>query len=620
VTGRRLAFKGAPALNRALFGAILVLHVLLGLGFGLNTPLFESPDEPGHYLFVRFLQAYGRLPVQTTVFTAPRAHHPPGYYALAALLTGWASVPGSPDEVQMQVNPHFGFRAADPGNDNKAFYVQNGPDERWPYQGQALVVHGARLVSLLFSTLAVLATYGAARTLRPQDEIFALFASGMVAFNPMVLFMSGLVNNDTAALVAGTALIYLLTRFVRSGFTARRWALVGLGWSIALLLKASALVLLAPIGLALIFDAWQSRSWRRLFTRGLALAVPAIALTGWWFVRNVMLYGDPLANSAVQLAGGALPAAERLTNLPAKLTWFFDGILGCGPIGPLSLCFPAWVYGAAAIIAFVGVVGALRLLARRWSDWPPSRRRDQGPRGSSLIWLTHAVLIAGTLAAAVSFGMSLQNGWQGRYLFPAYASLALFLAAGLLAWFPIRWRPVVAAITLLASLALSAYALYGMIIPRYGIPPSPSPGELRQAAPLDAQIGSVARVLAYRVDSTVVHPGGVLAVTVYWQALARTASPYTVFIHLYSPETGSIAQRDTYPGLGNYATTVWDPGRTFVDTYRLYLPDDATSTEQAFILLGLYDASSGERLSVTGKAAGPAEDAWAQFGVIAVQP
>src|SRR5258707_15831684 len=138
----RAVTMGAPALNRALLGAILALHVLLGLGFGLNTPLFESPDEPGHYLFVRFLQAYGRLPVQTTVFTAPRAHHPPGYYALAALLTGWASVPGSPDEIQMQVNPHFGFRAADPGNDNKAFYVQNGPDERWPYQGQALVVHG----------------------------------------------------------------------------------------------------------------------------------------------------------------------------------------------------------------------------------------------------------------------------------------------------------------------------------------------------------------------------------------------------------------------------------------------------------------------------------------------
>jgi hypothetical protein len=177
----------------------------------------------------------------------------------------------------------------------------------------------------------------------------------------------------------------------------------------------------------------------------------------------------------------------------------------------------------------------------------------------------------------------------------------------------------VAGTTLLASLALSAYALFGMLIPRYGIPPSASTGELRQATPLDAQIGDVARVLAYRVDSTSVHPGGVLAVTVYWQVMARTAQPYTVFIHIYSPETGSIAQRDTYPGLGNYATTLWDPGRTFVDTYRLYLPPDAPGTQQAMILLGLYDGNSGQRLPVTGQDAGPAEDSWVQFGSIGVQ-
>jgi len=605
--------------SRVLLGGILALHVLLGLGFGLNTPLFESPDEPGHYLFVRYLQAYGRLPVQTTVFTAPRAHHPPGYYLLAALLTGWVSVPGSPDSIQMRVNPKFGFRAGDPGNDNKSFYVQNEPDARWPFQGQALVVHLTRLVSLFFSTLAVLATYGAARALRPDGKGFAWFAAGLVAFNPMVLFMTGLVNNDTAALAAGAALIYLLTRWLRLGFTTARWALIGLAMSVGLMLKASALVLIAPIGLALLVDAWQGRSWRRLFAGGLAVAVPVGALTGWWFVRNVQLYGDPLANSAVKAAGGALPAAERFANLPAKLTWFFDGILGCGPIGPLSLCFSPWIYGGAAIVALVGLAGVLRLLLRRRPDWPPASWREERPRVSTIIWLTHAVLILGTLAAAVSFGFSLNNGWQGRYLFPAYASLALFLVAGLWAWFPTRWRPAVASATLLASLALSGYALFGMIMPRYGIPPSPSAAALRQAAPLDAQIGNVARVLAYHVDAATVHPGGVLAVTVYWQVLARTAAPYTIFIHLYSADTGSITQRDTYPGLGNYATDGWDPNRMFVDTYNLYLADDAPVVGHAMILLGLYDAGSGERLPVTGKDAGPAEDAWVQFGDVAVQ-
>ena len=45
--------------------ALLAGHMLLGLAYGLNMPLFEAPDEPGHYLFVRYIQACRALPVQT---------------------------------------------------------------------------------------------------------------------------------------------------------------------------------------------------------------------------------------------------------------------------------------------------------------------------------------------------------------------------------------------------------------------------------------------------------------------------------------------------------------------------------------------------------------------------
>jgi 4-amino-4-deoxy-L-arabinose transferase-like glycosyltransferase len=594
-------------------------HLFLGSAYGLYLPLFESPDEPGHFLFVRYLTAYGRLPVQTANFDGPRAHHPPAYYLLGALLTRWVAIEGSPDAIHMRANPKFGFRASDSIDDNKTVYVHHGPEERFPFQGQALAVHLIRLLSLSFSALAVAFTYGAAQQLRPGQAAFAFSAAGLVAFNPMVLYMSGLVNNDTAALATGAGLIYLLTRFMRSGFTPRRWALVGAAWGLGLMLKASALVLIAPIGLALVLVAWQSREWCRLLTNGLALAAAATLIAGWWFVRNAVLYGDPLGNAAVQLVSGSLTAADRLVDLPGQLTWFFEGIVGCAPIGPLSLCFPGWMYGLAALVGLACVVGGLRLNATRAPVRSLERLRH-GPATSTVIWAAHGLLIAATLAGAVSYGLSLRNGWQGRYLFPAYASGALCLAAGLLAWLPARWRAAGAGLFVLASLALSAFGLWGLVLPRYGIPRSPSSREIAETTPLDARVGDVARVLAYHLAADSAHPGGMLAVTVYWQVLARTAQPYTVFIHIYSAETGSIAQRDTYPGLGNYATIAWDPGRTFVDTYRLYLPPDAPSARHATILLGLYDEASGERLPVTGKNAGPSEDSWVQFGSIIVEP
>ena len=155
-----------------ILAALLAGQVALGLAYGLNTPLFESPDEAGHYLFVRYVQAYGTLPVQTAVFDAPRAHHPPLYFWLAAWLTRGVAIAGSPDSIQVQPNPHFGYRQGDDYPDNKAVYLHNGPDERWPFAGQARAVHLIRLLSLAFSTIAVAATFGAASALRPGSLAF----------------------------------------------------------------------------------------------------------------------------------------------------------------------------------------------------------------------------------------------------------------------------------------------------------------------------------------------------------------------------------------------------------------------------------------------------------------
>jgi uncharacterized membrane protein len=95
----------------------------------------------------------------------------------------------------MQPNGRFRFRFDDPHTDNKAVWIHYGPEERWPYHGQALVVHIVRLLSVAFSALAVWLTYQAALQLRPMDTAFATLATGLLAFNPMVLFQRP-VNND----------------------------------------------------------------------------------------------------------------------------------------------------------------------------------------------------------------------------------------------------------------------------------------------------------------------------------------------------------------------------------------------------------------------------------------
>src|SRR5258708_14178367 len=78
-------------------------------------PVFEGPDEPNHFLFIRYLQIYHQLPVQGTELNAVRAHHPPAYFALGALLLAWSPPGASADwsGLPFQENPRYVFRLDD---------------------------------------------------------------------------------------------------------------------------------------------------------------------------------------------------------------------------------------------------------------------------------------------------------------------------------------------------------------------------------------------------------------------------------------------------------------------------------------------------------------------------
>ena len=594
-----------------LLPLILLVHTALGVAFSLATPLFEPPDEANHYLFVRYLQVHRALPVQGLDRDGPRAHHPPLYFVLGALLSAWVPNDGPVDRIVMQLNPHVWFRYGDPNMDNKAMWIHYTPDERWPYRGQALAVHVIRLLSVGFSALAVWLTYLTARHLRPGDDTFALLAAGLLGFNAMVLFMSGVVQNSTSAIMSTAVVLYVLARFAREGFTFARWIWVGIAFAVGVLLQTSGLIMAAPIGVVLLYEAWRARRWRVLAEGTLGLLVPIAVLDGWWFVRNQLLYGDWTANSTI----AALWTYGPIMPLNVALYLVGTGMVGRFGQG-LMIDFPNPVYLAAGALALLAVIGLLRAAALYLRSAPV--RRWLTP--DFVLWSLQPITIVSVSVSLTIYVLKYIHGVHGRYMFTAFPSIALLLAAGLLHGFRPRWQATVTGLILALTLGLALYGLFGLLLPTYAIPRSPSETELNQMLPLDADIGDTARVLGYTLSASSVRPGEELAVTIYWRIESRTDVPYAVFLHLYESGVGSITQLDTYPGLGNYATTVWDPGRMFADIYRLRVPPDAPSVGDARLVLGLYDEQTGQRLPVTGANAGSPEDAWVEFGNIQVQP
>ncbi|MCC7360185.1 MAG: hypothetical protein IT317_11945 [Anaerolineales bacterium] len=146
--------------------------------------------------------------------------------------------------------------------------------------------------------------------------------------------------------------------------------------------------------------------------------------------------------------------------------------------------------------------------------------------------------------------------------------------------------------------------------------PTATSAELAAAAPVQGQLGGVARVVAVGLSPTAVRPGETVTVTVYWEPLAVTAQPLTVFVHLLGA-AGSLAQADAYPGAGQYPTTRWLLGRPFADAFQLVLPPDVPAGE-AQVIVGLYDLATLQRQPASGPAANADGEAWLELGQITI--
>ncbi|MCC7451689.1 MAG: hypothetical protein IT324_30050, partial [Anaerolineae bacterium] len=82
-----------------------------------------------------------------------------------------------------------------------------------------------------------------------------------------------------------------------------------------------------------------------------------------------------------------------------------------------------------------------------------------------------------------------------------------------------------------------------------------------------------------------------------WKLLVSTAVDYTVFVQVLAGSGPPIAQADSQPKGGRYPTSVWTPGE--VITHDCYTLDARSIPPTGWqIVVGLYDATNGQRLPV----------------------
>ena len=240
--------------------AILLAFVVMALAYSIVNPLHEATDELRHYRFVRVIATTGRLPVQGQEECRSQSHHPPLFYALAALVTSWIDT-GKAICDSPPVNPFWAYRYWEVGQDNKNQYLHSA-DEYFPWYGEALAVHLVRALNVLIGAGVIWLTWATARVIWPRRAAYALGATALVAFNPMFLYMSGGINNDAIAALSGSAVVYACIRLLDTPNRLNwRWGLVfGTLYGVALLSKFNLSAIIVLIATAAAWSAWQMAS------------------------------------------------------------------------------------------------------------------------------------------------------------------------------------------------------------------------------------------------------------------------------------------------------------------------------------------------------------------------
>ncbi len=589
-------------LHRLLLGLLLALFVALGSLYTWVIPLYDGPDEYAHFRYISYLVQEKQLP-QLDATTASISHQliqqPPFYYGLTALLVGW--LPVDVALANALPNPYL-----EKGLSHRAYLTL--PDA--PPQS-AWAPRGARLVSLLGATLAVLGSWLLVRRLLPQFPWGAYVVAALVGFNPQFLFSAASITNDTWATALPVWALWLALRADESPRPWLRWAGVGALVGLAALTKYSALAVVVPLALVGLLQyhtrGWQAWRYPVQIMGSAALGLSLVA--GWWFVRNVWAYGEaiPLMQMVAlqpQMAWSA-PLTWQDDTLWRSVRWLLRSYWG---VFGYSIIAPADYHGVVQNMLLVALVGYL--------VWPVRSLYDR-TQGYAKEYGVALLLAAGWFG--VTFG-SLLN-WmrvmrftdQGRLLFPAAPALAILILLGWRAWMPRRLE--------IAGAAIAVVLLLGMGVSQvttlraaYAMPVALATAPVFDR-PVGARFDGGMTLLGIDLpEGAALEPGKSLPLTLFWTTDSVIPENYTLFIHLADRENQLLYHFDGVPYGGRHPTRQWRPGERFADNYLLTLEAEATevasklnSDALATLSLGFYPyANPNQRQSATALATGDA--------------
>ncbi len=536
---------------------ICVYFYIVGISYGLKTPLFEGPDELAHFVYMNrivTLRDLNTIPGRSAMLEQRNfeSHQHPLYYLVSApLLTFFER---DDFENYIELNPFASTGIVTGENFNVQLHpLEHVGDTVW-------AVWTIRLFSLLMGVGALLCVYHVGRLI--WDVKLGLAAMLLTASIPQFAHVASSINNDNLNILFSAIAVTILVQMWHDREIGRLPAvLLGLTLVGILLAKLTGIIAYGYAVGALLLGGMLGRfKWRRVGFALAAMSVTFLMFGLWWFVRNQVLYDDAIGLSPTLSLWSRnrdrLPSFHEVRGI-----WISFWMM----LGHLNIPGPPWLIPYAYIVTAVALVGAgVRSFRNRETMW------------YVLFFLTVQVM-----AWIVVIYITRQvNVSQGRALFMTLAAFSPLIVLG--------WRELLG--ERLYTLPIAPLAVMTLIAPYSGLGQSYELLERVETARVDVpfatpmpinEIDAIAEsidVLGYHLLTQRVSPGEDVVLDV-WFSGGHDENP-VLFVTAQHPVTGErLGSIDTYPGMT--ATRILQDDEIYRARVRLRL-DSAPTDEPPF--------------------------------------
>ncbi len=392
--------------------------VTASVSYSVVIPVFESQDEEHHFYFIKFISNEMRLPdyrrLEDLASAGNQAIQTPLYYFFQGLLLNISGK--SHIDFEFEPNP---FRS----DGIAAIYYHNQPGEGFPYAGKFRALHLLRLTNVAAGVLALLVIYRSLQLVPFLTDGFRLATLAFVGLIPQFTYLCGTLNNDVfSILFASLSLFFLMKLLLDPGAPVKHVAFMAVALGAAIMSKQMTLSFLPVCYFAALYRGPN----RKRILHGLVLTGVLVALVGWYYARNWLLFDDPFSTKTLEAVVPNLVQKKSLAQLgeylfdhftPSFITSFW------GSFGYMTVWLHWNIYLVYNLVAGLGLLAFVSGLLDR--DF---RQRFSRNEKTAFAFLAASPLFL--LAEIISYNLSFSQP-QGRYAFNALTCLAVFWGLGM---------------------------------------------------------------------------------------------------------------------------------------------------------------------------------------------